>query len=150
MLGDALREGGGSAEESAQAYRKATELLPDHPAAFNALATLDLKKGQPAQALPQAQAAVRMAPWDAVMLDTLALALAGVGRCGEAAATEARRQARRVRGAPRGDSKGVHRSACDAHRARASRAVHPEALSPRAGLSAPQVVLSQELTGDFG
>lgn len=90
MLGDALREGGGSAEESAQAYRKATELLPDHPAAFNALATLDLKKGQPAQALPQAQAAVRMAPWDAVMLDTLALALAGVGRCGEAAATEAR------------------------------------------------------------
>jgi tetratricopeptide (TPR) repeat protein len=90
MLGDALREGGGSPEECAQAYRKTIELLPDHPAAFNALATLDLKKGAPALALPQAQAAVRMAPWDAVMLETLASALAGVGRCGEAAATEAR------------------------------------------------------------
>jgi Flp pilus assembly protein TadD len=90
MLGDALRETGGNPEESGQAYKKATELLPDHPAAFDALATLDLQKGQPAQALPQAQAAVRMAPWDAVMLGTLASALAALGRCGEAAATEAR------------------------------------------------------------
>ncbi len=90
MLGDALSETGGSPEECTQAYKKATELLPDHPAAFNALANLDLKKGQPASALPQAQAAVRMAPWDAGMLGTLASALAGLGRCGEAAATQAR------------------------------------------------------------
>jgi hypothetical protein len=90
MLGDALRDTGATPDEVAQAYRKSTELLPDHPAAFNALARLDLQKGQAAPALPQAQAAVRMAPWDPTMLDTLASALAGLGRCGEAAAVEAR------------------------------------------------------------
>ena len=90
MLGDALRETGGNPEECTQAYKKAMELLPDHPAAFSALASLDLQKGQPASALPQAQAAVRMAPWDAAMLATLASALAALGRCGEAAATQAR------------------------------------------------------------
>ena len=74
MLGDALRETGGNPEECTQAYKKAMELLPDHPAAFSALASLDLQKGQPAAALPQAQAAVRMAPWDAAMLATLASA----------------------------------------------------------------------------
>jgi tetratricopeptide (TPR) repeat protein len=90
MLGDALREAGAPAEEAAQAYRKATELLPGHPSAFSALASLELQKGQAKDALPLAQTAVRMAPWDAGMLDTLAAALAGVGRCGEAVATDAR------------------------------------------------------------
>ena len=47
-------------------------------------------EGATGAALPQAQAAVRMAPWDAAMLGTLASALAALGRCGEAAATQAR------------------------------------------------------------
>jgi tetratricopeptide (TPR) repeat protein len=54
MLGDALRDAGGNAEDRIDAYRKAAE----------------------------------KAPWDASMLDTLASALAAVGRCREAAATE--------------------------------------------------------------
>jgi hypothetical protein len=90
MLGDALRATGAAPEEMAQAYKKAAELLPDHPAAFEALASLDLQRGQPAQALPQAQAAVRMAPWDSAMLGTLASVLAALGHCGDAAAAQAR------------------------------------------------------------
>jgi Flp pilus assembly protein TadD len=90
LLGDALREGGENSEECVQAYRKATELSPDHPAAFNGLAAMDVQKGKAASALPLALTASRMAPWDAVYLDTLAAALAGVGRCNEAVASEAR------------------------------------------------------------
>jgi tetratricopeptide (TPR) repeat protein len=89
-LGDALKEAGENSEESAQAYKKATELAPDHPAAFSALAAVFLSKGQPMEALPLALNAAKIAPWDAGYLDRLASALAGVGRCSEAVATEAR------------------------------------------------------------
>jgi Flp pilus assembly protein TadD len=89
-LGDALREGGENSEECAEAYRKATELLPDHPAAFNALAWMDLRQENSGEALPMAVAAVRMAPDDASFLDTLAAALAAAGRCSEAVPTQAR------------------------------------------------------------
>jgi tetratricopeptide (TPR) repeat protein len=89
-LGDALKEGGETSEERAQAYKKATELSPNHPAAFDALAAMSVKKGRADEALPLALNAVRMAPWDAGFLDTLASALAGVARCSEAVAMEAR------------------------------------------------------------
>jgi tetratricopeptide (TPR) repeat protein len=89
-LGDALRDASESPEECVQAYRKAMELSPDHPRAFNALAGLFLKKAQPAEALPLAINAVKMAPWDSAFLDTMASALAGVGRCGEAVSFAAR------------------------------------------------------------
>jgi tetratricopeptide (TPR) repeat protein len=90
MVGDALRESGGSPEEAALAYKKAMELSPDHPGAYGGLAALDVQRGQPADAVPLALAAVRMAPWDASFLDTLAGALAGIGHCSEAVSAEAR------------------------------------------------------------
>jgi len=89
-LADALRDSGENWEECTQAYRKAAQLLPDHPAAFDALAFINVQKGRPQEALPLAVTAMRMAPWDAAILDTLAAALAGVGRCSEALATQAR------------------------------------------------------------
>ena len=89
-LADALKEGAENWDACAQAYLKTTELLPDHPAAFAALAWMDLQKGKAGEALPLAVAAVRMAPWDAAILDTLAAALAGVGRCSEAVPAQSR------------------------------------------------------------
>ena len=89
-LGDALKEGGETSEERMAAYKKAIQLAPNHPLAFDGLASLNIKKGHAEEALPLALTAVRMAPWDAALLDTLASALAGVGRCSEAVSMEAR------------------------------------------------------------
>jgi tetratricopeptide (TPR) repeat protein len=89
-LADALRENTETREESAQAYRKASELLPDQPAPFHALAFLALKNGRPEEALPLASTAARLAPENAAVLDTLATAFAVLGRCSEAIPTEAR------------------------------------------------------------
>jgi tetratricopeptide (TPR) repeat protein len=89
-LAEALPEDTDTWEERAEAYRKATELLPDHPAAFNALAWMDFRKGKFTEALPLAVAAVRMAPWDSAILNTLAATLAMVGRCSEALPTQGR------------------------------------------------------------
>jgi Flp pilus assembly protein TadD len=89
-LGDALKEVGETSDERSDAYKKAIELAPNHPLAFDGLASLKLKKGQPAEALPLALSAVRMAPWDPALLDTLASALSSLGRCSEAVSMEAR------------------------------------------------------------
>jgi tetratricopeptide (TPR) repeat protein len=89
-LAETLPETAENAEERFQAYKKATTLLPDNPVAFNNLAWMYVQKGQPQEALPLAVMAVRTAPWESSFLDTLALALAGLHRCSEAAATEAR------------------------------------------------------------
>jgi len=89
LVGDAL-EGSDNTEERLQAYRKASELSPGHPAAFNALAVLSLQKSNAEEALPRALTAVRMAPWEPVYLQTLASAMAAAGRCGEATSTQAR------------------------------------------------------------
>ncbi len=89
-LGDALRENAETREESARAYQKATELLPDQPAAFHALAILALKSGHPEEALPLANTAAGLAPENPAVLDTLAIALVLLGRCSEAVPTEAR------------------------------------------------------------
>jgi hypothetical protein len=89
-LADALREGGGSWDETERAYRKAIELRPDHPAAYNVLAWMVLRDGHAAEALQLASAAVRMAPWDANILDTLASVQAALGKCSEAISTQAR------------------------------------------------------------
>jgi tetratricopeptide (TPR) repeat protein len=90
ILGDALKEGAETSDERMQAYQRAVQLSPDHPLVSNALASMDIQKGKPQEALPLALIAVRMAPWDAVLLDTLSAALAGVGRCSEAVAMQAR------------------------------------------------------------
>jgi tetratricopeptide (TPR) repeat protein len=89
-LGETLGQGPESRTARAAAYRKATELLPDHPQAFHALAVMDLQEGRPKEALPLAVAASRMAPWDSTILNTLAAALAEVGRCTEAVAAASR------------------------------------------------------------
>ncbi len=90
LLAESLQNSGENWEECMQAYRKATELLPDNATAFNNLAWMYVQKGQPQEALPLAVTAVRIAPWDSAFLDTLAAALAGVGRCTEAVTAQAR------------------------------------------------------------
>jgi Flp pilus assembly protein TadD len=89
-LGESLAKTPESRPARAAAYRKVTELLPDHPQAFHALAIIELQEGRPAEGLPLALAASRMAPWDSAILNTLAVALAGVGRCTEAVAAASR------------------------------------------------------------
>lgn len=89
-LGDALQGENEPSDERSQAYRKAIALSPDHPLVCQALASLDLQQGRPRDALPLALTAVRVAPWEAVFIDTLAAALAGVGRCSEAVSMQAR------------------------------------------------------------
>jgi tetratricopeptide (TPR) repeat protein len=89
-LGDALRAGGQNGEGAAQAYQKAHALLPSSPAALNGLASVALQVGRPADALPLAVDAVRMAPGSSAILDTLATTLASLGRCSEAIPTEMR------------------------------------------------------------
>ena len=86
-LAHARRDAGGvpgSWDEQAQAYQKAMQLLPDNPTAFNNLAWMYLEKGRAQEASALGPLAVRMAPWESSMLDTLAGALAALGRCSEA------------------------------------------------------------------
>jgi len=90
LLAEALPDTPELWSERAEAFRKATELLPDDATAFNNLSWMYLRKGQPQQALPLAATAVRMAPWESAFLDTLAEALAGVGRCSEAVSAQSR------------------------------------------------------------
>jgi TonB family protein len=90
LLAEALPDTPETWDERAQAYRKATELVPDNGLAFNNLAWMLLQKGQPQEALPLAVTAVGLAPWKSTFLDTLAGALAGVGRCDEAITMQAR------------------------------------------------------------
>jgi len=90
LLGDALKDTGEAPEERRAAYKKATEISPDHPLAFSALAAMAIEAGKPQEAMTLALTAVQMAPWDPTLLDTLASALAAVGRCSESVSMEAR------------------------------------------------------------
>ena len=90
ILGETLQDVPESWDEQAQAYQKAMLLLPDNPTAFNNLAWMYLQRGRALDALPLALSAVRMAPWESSMLDTLAGALAALGRCSEAQAIQTR------------------------------------------------------------
>jgi tetratricopeptide (TPR) repeat protein len=88
-LAESLHAAGDAAERE-RAYRRASELLPDHPGPFNALAIGLLRQDRPKEALPLASTAVQLAPWEPAFLETLATALAALGRCSEAAVTGAR------------------------------------------------------------
>jgi tetratricopeptide (TPR) repeat protein len=90
ILAETLQDVPGSWDEQAQAYQKAMLLLPDNPTPFNNLAWMYLQKGRAQEALPLAVSAVRMAPWQSSMLDTLAGVLAALGRCSEAVAVQTR------------------------------------------------------------
>ncbi len=90
ILGETLQEVPDSWDEQAQAYQKAMLLLPDNPTAFNNLAWMYLQRGRAEDALPLALTAVRMAPGEFSMLDTLAGVLAALGRCSEAQTIQTR------------------------------------------------------------
>ncbi len=89
LLAQTLPDTPQTLEERSLALKKATQLLPDNPEAFYALAWLTLRAGHAEAVLPLALAAARMAPWNSAYLYTLALALAAVGRCSEAVNTQA-------------------------------------------------------------
>jgi len=89
-LGEALWSKPGATADRDAAFRKATELLPDHPVAFNSLAWTFLQEGKPREALPLAVTAVQLAPWVPAYQETLAASLAAVGRCTEAVAAQSR------------------------------------------------------------
>jgi tetratricopeptide (TPR) repeat protein len=104
-LGEALPSTPESWDERAAAFRKATTLLPGSPTAFKKLALLYLERGNSKDALEVAISAAGMAPFDAAILETLAVALAGVGRCTEALAMAARaRDAEPQKDVPRSES----------------------------------------------
>ncbi|HZJ55956.1 MAG TPA: DUF1570 domain-containing protein [Myxococcaceae bacterium] len=89
LLGQALQDGGPSAEREA-AFRKAVTLRPEDPTALNNLAWLHVQQGKPAEAAPLVTRAIQIAPYDPSLLDTLAAVQAMLGRCSEAAASQAR------------------------------------------------------------
>lgn len=90
LLARALREFESAKAEREAAYKKAVELSPDDVSAANGLAWLYVTQGRYDEAFPLAQRAVALAPWSAPILDTYALAAAGVGRCLEAILAEQR------------------------------------------------------------
>jgi len=93
-LGIALA-GLGRHEESIAAYREALRLEPGQPTASNNLAwalatSSDASLRDPAEAVRVAEAAIRSAPNDPPLLDTLAAAYAAAGRLGDASKTAER------------------------------------------------------------
>jgi tetratricopeptide (TPR) repeat protein len=90
LLAQALRDAESSKEEREAAYKKAVELSPEDVSAANGLAWLYVTQGRYQEALPLAQRAVALAPWSSHILDTYAMAAAGLGRCPEAILAEQR------------------------------------------------------------
>lgn len=71
--------GSGRLAEAEALYREVLQRLPQNPLAMNNVAYTMIKQGKPG-ALPLAEAAVRLAPKDAAILDTLAASFAQQGR----------------------------------------------------------------------
>ncbi|OJT25001.1 hypothetical protein BO221_11480 [Archangium sp. Cb G35] len=92
LLGEALRVGRSPPEvaEREAAYKKAVELAPGDASAANGLAWLYVTQQRYAEAMPLASRAIELAPWNALILDTFAMAAAGLGRCPEAILAEQR------------------------------------------------------------
>ena len=88
LLSDAL-EDSSSAEEREAALRKAIALTPDDPRPLNNLAWMYLNQRRVTEAGPLITRAVELAPYNSSMLDTLAAVQAALGRCSEAANTQA-------------------------------------------------------------
>jgi Tfp pilus assembly protein PilF len=89
LLAESLREGGPGPEREA-ALRKAVALRPEDPTALNNLAWYLVQQGKPADAGPVITKAIQIAPYDPFLLDTLAAVQSMLGRCSEAAASQAR------------------------------------------------------------
>lgn len=92
LLASALRKGAVPqvVAERESAYKKAVELAPRDATAANELAWLYVNQERYAEALPLATRAVELTPWNANILDTYAVAVAGLGRCPEAILAEQR------------------------------------------------------------
>jgi tetratricopeptide (TPR) repeat protein len=95
----------GEAKEREAAYRKATALEPDAAIPQNDLAWLLVESGRAREALPFANRAVDLAPWEPQFIDTLAVVANELGQCAQAlqlarragdAFTDGGEQARRV------------------------------------------------------
>ena len=65
-------------------------LRPEDATALNNLAWYYVQQGKAADAGPLITKAIQIAPYDPLMLDTLAAVQAMLGRCSEAVASEAR------------------------------------------------------------
>src|SRR5262249_1374133 len=80
----------GQETEDEAALRKAVELNPESATAQNWLAWRLLASGRAREALPIANRALDLAPWDANIVDTLAEVAARLGKCAEARVLEKR------------------------------------------------------------
>ena len=105
LLGESLREGGATPEREA-ALRKAVALRPEDATALNNLAWYYVQQGKGADAGPLITKAIQIAPYDPLMLDTLAAVQGLLGRCSEAVAS----QARAIDALPEGVPAGQRRS----------------------------------------
>ena len=83
LIGQAITDADDKAEKEA-ALRKAVGLNPDSAAAQNALAWMLAKGKKAKEALPFANRAVDLAPWDPAAIDTLAAVAADLGQCEQA------------------------------------------------------------------
>jgi Flp pilus assembly protein TadD len=70
--------------------QKAVELAPERPWVLSEMARWRAAQGRGADAVPLAEQAARLAPWDSATLDALADVALGSGRCPEARASEKR------------------------------------------------------------
>jgi len=89
-LNEQLVNAGGPPAEIKAAAVKALQWSASDPRALNNLAWVYLSDGKAPTAIPLVTKAVKLAPWNAAYLDTLASALARVGRCSDAVAVERR------------------------------------------------------------
>ncbi len=90
MLALALGQEESSRAEREGAYKKALELSPKSVTAANGLAWLYVTQKRYQEAFPLAQRAVSLAPWNSAVLDTYAMAAAGISHCSDAILTEQR------------------------------------------------------------
>jgi tetratricopeptide (TPR) repeat protein len=90
MLAQALGKAESARAERESAYKKALELAPKSVRAANELAWHYVTLKHYDEAWPLAQRASSLAPWDSSVLDTYAMAAAGLGRCADALLAEQR------------------------------------------------------------
>ena len=77
-------EAGADSPERESSYRKALALEPDAASANNDLAWLLVESGRAREALPLANRAVDLAPWNPAFVDTLATVARELGQCPQA------------------------------------------------------------------
>jgi tetratricopeptide (TPR) repeat protein len=90
MLARALGKSEAARTGREAAYKKALELSPKSVSAANGLAWHYVTLKRYEEAFPLAQRAANLAPWNSAVLDTYAMAAAGMGRCADAILAEQR------------------------------------------------------------